>query len=417
MILLLRLIRESYLFAFQAIVVNKLRTLLSLLGITIGIFAVITVFTIVDSMEITIRKNIESLGDNVLFVQKWPWAFGGDYPWWKYVNRPVPKYSELEDIEGRLGGAQAVSFMIGTSRTVKYLDKSMDNIFIYCISKDYDKTMSLDIDDGRYFTTAEFAGGKAVTIIGSNIATNFYENMDPIGKTIKVFGRNIQVTGVLKKKGEDMFGGSEDNQLIIPISYARNVIDINSEIYDPIIIAKAKPGISNDELRDELTGVMRSIRRLKPGAEDNFAINETSLLTKGFESLFSVLSIAGWIIGGFSLLVGGFGIANIMFVSVRERTHIIGIQKSLGAKNYFILLEFLFEAIILCLIGGLVGLLIVYLGTLLVSAGLDMDLTLTSGNIILGLMVSFFIGLVSGSIPAWIASRLDPVVAIRTSGG
>jgi putative ABC transport system permease protein len=415
MILLLRLIRESYLFALQAIIMNKLRTLLSLLGITIGIFAVITVFTIVDSMEITIRSNIESLGDDVLFVQKWPWSFGGDYPWWKYVNRPVPKYSELAEVEARLQSARAVSFMIGSRRTVKYLDKSMDNIAVYAISKDYDKTMTLDIEDGRYFSLSEAIAGRASAIIGSNIATNFFENLDPLGKQIKIFGRDIEVVGVLKKKGEDMFGGSEDNQVIIPIAYARNLVDINSEIYDPVIIAKAKPGVSNAELKDELTGVMRSIRRLKPGAEDNFAINETSLLTKGFEGLFTILSIAGWIIGGFSLLVGGFGIANIMFVSVRERTHIIGIQKSLGAKNYFILLEFLFEAILLCLVGGLVGLLIVYLGTLVASA-FGMKLTLTAGNIILGMMVSFIIGLVSGSIPAWIASRMDPVEAIRTSG-
>jgi putative ABC transport system permease protein len=414
--LLIRLIRESFLFAFQAIVVNKLRTLLSLLGITIGIFAVITVFTIVDSMEITIRKSIESLGDDVLFVQKWPWEFGGDFPWWKYLNRPVPSYDDMQELEKRLDGAKAVSFMIATARTVKYQDKSIDNVSIVCVSHAYEQTMKLDITDGRYFSASESASGKAVAIIGYDIANDFYENADPIGHQLKVFGRNVEVIGVLKKEGEDMFGGSADKQMYLPINFARNVLDIKFEGFDPCIIAKAKPGVSNDELRDEMIGVMRSIRRLKPGAEDDFSINETSLLTKGFESIFSVLTIAGWIIGGFSLLVGGFGIANIMFVSVRERTPIIGIQKSLGAKNYFILLQFLFEAIILSLIGGIIGLLIVWLGTILVSQGLGMDLSLTTGNIILGISVSFFIGLISGAIPAWIASRLDPVVAIRASG-
>ncbi len=414
--LLLRLIRESYLFAFQAIIVNKLRTLLSLLGITIGIFAVITVFTIVDSMENSIRKNIESLGDNVLFVQKWPWSFGSDYPWWKYLNRPVATLDEMDELEQRLNGAEALAFMINATKTIKYQEKSLENIVVMCVSQDYEKAMTVNINDGRYFTTSESFGGKGVAIIGATVASDLFSNVDPIGKTIKVFGRNVQVIGVLQKEGSDMFGNSSDNQVILPVAFVSNIIDTKWEGYNPLIIAKAKKGVSNDELRDEITGAMRSIRKLKPGAEDNFAINETSLLTKGFEQLFSILSIAGWIIGGFSLLVGGFGIANIMFVSVRERTPIIGIQKALGAKNYFILLEFLFEAIILSLIGGLVGLLLVWLGTLLVSGGFDMDLSLTTGNIILGLSVSFTIGLISGAIPAWIASRLNPVVAIRANG-
>ena len=412
--LLIRLIRESYIFAMQAIVANKLRTLLSLLGITIGIFAVITVFTLVDSMERTIRTNIESLGDDVLFVQKWPWAFGEDYPWWKYIKRPVPTFEEMDELEKRLSGAKAVSFMIATTKTVKYREKSLENVSILCISEHYNQTMNMEITDGRYFSTPEAVGGRAVTIIGADIASGFFENADPIGKEIKAMGRKLEVIGVLKKEGEDMFGGSPDKQIIIPVAYARNLMDIKWEGYNPLIVVKAREGVTNAELRDELTGVMRSVRKLKPGAEDDFAINETSLLTKGFEEIFRILSLAGWIIGGFSLLVGGFGIANIMFVSVRERTHIIGIQKSLGAKNYFILLQFLFEAVILSLIGGLVGLLIVWILALLASSALDMDLALTAGNIILGVSVSFFIGLIAGAIPAWSASRLDPVAAIRT---
>lgn len=414
--LLIRLIRESYLFALQGIIANKLRTLLSLLGITIGIFAVITVFTIVDSMESTIRKNIESLGDNVLFVEKWPWSFGSDYPWWKYMNRPVTTYEEMEELQQRLSGAQAVSFMLATTQTVKYQEKSLENTAILCVSQDYNQTMSMDITDGRYFAPSESAGGKGVAIIGATVASDLFPGSDPLNKTIKVFGRNVEVIGVLKKEGEGMFGNSPDNQLVVPVSFVQNILDTRWEGYSPMIIARARPGISNDELRDELTGVMRSIRKLKPGAEENFAINETSVLTKGFEELFSIIAIAGWIIGGFSLLVGGFGIANIMFVSVRERTPVIGIQKSLGAKRYFILLEFLFEAVFLSLLGGAVGLLLVWLGTLLVSSGLDMDLSLTGGNIMLGFSVSFFIGLVSGFIPAFIASRMDPVVAIRAGG-
>ncbi|MEI6123690.1 MAG: ABC transporter permease [Bacteroidota bacterium] len=393
---------------------NKLRTILSLLGITIGIFAVITVFTIVDSMEITIRKNIESLGNNVLFIQKWPWAFGGDYPWWKYMNRPEPKYAEMNDVLKRANGIESAAFMITANKTVKHLDKSLDNIEISCVSHDYEKVWAVNLGDGRYFTQLESAGGKNVAIIGSTIAENLFQNIEPVGRQIKIFGRNLEVIGVFKKNGKDLFGGGPDEQVLIPINFARNIIDIRYEGYQPTLIVKARPFYSNAEVRDELTGIMRSVRKLKPGADDDFAINETDILTKGFDSIFQVISIAGWVIGGFSLLVGGFGIANIMFVSVRERTNIIGIQKSLGAKNFFILFEFLFEAIILSLIGGILGLLLVYLGTLLVSVSFDMDLSLTSGNIILGVCVSATIGLISGFIPAFIASKLDPVVAIRT---
>lgn len=413
MILFLKLLRESYLFAIQSVVANKLRTSLSLLGITIGIFAVITVFTIVDSMEITIRKGIESLGNNVLFIEKWPWSFGEDYPWWKYLNRPIAKYNEMPELLKRSSTIEAATFMINTSETIKHLDRSIDNISVSCVSHDYEKVFKVDLSDGRYFTPMESAGGKNVVIIGSTVAENLFDTKEAVGRDIKIFGRKLEVIGVFKKEGKDLFGNTSDNQVMMSYNFARSVINVNNEMFNPVLVIKSKAAYSNAEVINEVTGIMRSIRKLKPGAENNFAINETDILTKGFDSIFSVLSIAGWLIGGFSLLVGGFGIANIMFVSVKERTNIIGIQKSLGAKSYFILFEFLFEAIILCIIGGILGLLLVYLGTLIVSGVFDMELILTAGNIILGITVSVFIGLISGYIPAHMASKLDPVVAIR----
>jgi putative ABC transport system permease protein len=414
--LFLRLIRESYLFAMNAIIVNKLRTLLSLLGITIGIFAIITVFTITDSMETTIRSGIESLGDNVLFVQKWPWSFGADYPWWKYMKRPVPKYREMEDLERRCNGAEAMAFTINLSKTVKYESRSISDVQILAVSEDYDKVRTVNVVDGRYITQDESAAGRAVAIIGATVAEDLFPGINPLDKEIKVFDRKLKVIGLMKAEGATSFGPSADNSVIIPVNYARNIMDIEYEGANPMIMVKAKKNFSNDELRAEVTGVLRSIHRLRPAEEEDFSINETSLLTQGFEGLFNGVSIAGWIIGGFSILVGGFGIANIMFVSVKERTSIIGIQKSLGAKNYFILFQFLFEAIILCLIGGIVGLLLIFLGTVLISSLFDMTITLTQGNIILGLSISAIIGLVSGFIPAWVAAKLNPVDAIRSNG-
>ncbi len=413
MFLLLRLIRESYLFAFQAIAVNKVRTLLSLLGITIGIFCIISVFTIFDSMEIAIRKSIASLGSNTLFIQKWPWAMGGDYPWWKYFQRPESTLEDLRELQKRSSLTDAVALMVQVNKTVKFQSNYVENVGVMGVTQDFDKVWNFDIGEGRYFSISEFNGGKNVAIIGSEIAQNLFVNLEPIGQKIKIFGRNIEVVGVTKKEGEDMFGGSNDKLVILPVNYFKTLVELRD--MDATIIARAKPMVSNEELKDELTGIMRSIRKLKPSAEDNFSINETSIITKGFDSLFGVIGTVGWIIGGFSLLVGGFGIANIMFVSVKERTNIIGIQKALGAKRYFILLQFLFEAIFLSLIGGIVGLLLVFSLTIAVTYGFDFHLTMTAGNVVLGIGVSAIIGLVSGIIPAYSASRLNPVEAMRTA--
>jgi putative ABC transport system permease protein len=413
MMLILRLIRESYLFAFQEIIVNRVRTVLSLLGITIGIFCIISVFTIFDSMEIAIRKSIDSLGSNVLFIEKWPWAMGGDYPWWKYWQRPEGTLDDMKEIQKRSSLSDATAFMIQVNKTVKYQDNYVENVGVLGVSQDFDKVWNFEIADGRYFSAAESFSGKNVAIIGAEIATNLFQEASPIDKKIKIFGRNIEVIGVMKKKGEDMFGGGNDRAAFLPINYCKTLVNVD-EIGTTIIV-KAKPLVSNEELKDELTGIMRSIRKLKPQAEDNFSINETSIISKGFDVLFGVIGTVGWIIGGFSLLVGGFGVANIMFVSVKERTSIIGIQRALGAKNYFVLLQFLFEAIFLSLLGGILGLLIVLTLVLIISNTTDFHLILTFGNIVLGIGVSAIIGLIAGIVPAWAASRLDPVEAMRTS--
>jgi len=409
--IILKLLYESLLFAINALVVNKVRTILSLLGITIGIFSIISVFTVFDSMENSIKTEINSLGSNVLFIQKWPWVMDGDSPWWKYIQRPQPKVKEMEEIRKRSATVEDAAFMFSVSRNVYYQNNSMENIQVVAVSQAYNKVMPFDLQAGRYFTNIESHGGNNIAIIGSEIAERLYQGLDPLGRKIKIFGRKLEVIGVMKKEGESVFGESRDDYVLIPVNYARNVIDVRN--IGSTIIVMAKPNISNEQMMDELTGIMRSIRKLPPRADDSFALNETDIISKAFDQLFAVISMVGWIIGGFSLLVGGFGIANIMFVSVRERTNQIGIQKALGAKNYFILVQFLFEAVFLSVMGGIVGLLIVYLLTFVASSMFNFDLILTFGNVMLGLLVSAFIGLISGFVPSWAAARLDPVEAMR----
>lgn len=404
-------------FAITSVLANKLRTMLTLLGITIGIFAIISVFSVVDSLERQIRNSISALGDNVVYIQKWPWGgFDGEYRWWDYMSRPVPQLSELDEIQRRAGSVEAAAFIVSTSRRVEYLTTSINSVTIVGVTADYDQVRNFDLHEGRYFTAMESAAARNVAIIGYDLAQNLFVDVDPIGKSVKVFGQNAVIIGVFQKEGMGGFGENVDSQLIIPVSYLSQFINVNQERFGPMIMAKGRPGVSNEEMIDDLTGVMRAIRRLPPLADSNFALNETSLLSEGFDGLFAIINMAGWIIGGFSILVGGFGIANIMFVSVRERTSIIGIQKALGAKNYFILWQFLFEAVMLSLMGGAVGLLLVFTGTAIVSSVFEIDFLLSASNILLGINVSAIIGLLSGFLPAWSAARLDPVVAIRSTG-
>ncbi len=413
--LYLRLFFESVIFAFQALIANKLRTLLSLLGITIGIFSIISVFTMVDSLERKVRASVSSLGSDVVFVQKWPWDFGSDYPWWKYWQRPHPTLEEKNELEKRSTFASGVAFMASAKKDLSSGSNVLESASVLAISNNYDKIKNIELSKGRYFSDIELKTGKNCILIGSSVEENLFFGLNSLDLDVKVFGRKYTVIGVLKKEGQSMLGESMDDQVLIPINNAINFIDISKENTNPTLMIEARQGVTNEQLKDELTGLLRSLRKLKPDTEDNFALNETSLLLNGFDQLFRVINISGSVIGFFSILVGGFGIANIMFVSVKERTNIIGIQKSLGAKNSFVLFQFLSEAIILCLLGGAIGLTLVFLISFFLSQMMDFEIMLSLKNILTGLLISLIIGLVSGIIPAYFASRLNPVDAIRSN--
>lgn len=409
-----RLLRESFIFAFISLTANKLRTLLSLLGITIGIFAIILVYSIVDSLEKNIRDSVSQFGDQVVYVQKWPWSGGADFAWWKYLNRPVPLNSEADIIRRRSQYAEHVAF--GSSlggATVTRASNSAAGAEVLGTTYDYNKIWTFELAQGRYFTESEMNAGRPYCIIGADIAEGlFLPGEEVIGQRITISGQKLNVIGVFEKVGESLVGQSYDKMVIVPFKKVRTVVNTDRNESN-VIMASAKEGITVAQLKDELTGIMRSVRRLRPGADDNFALNDPSLISNQLDSLFGALGIMGTIIGMFSILVGGFGIANIMFVSVRERTNEIGIQKAIGAKNFIILSQFLTESVVLCLLGGVAGLVLVALGAYIAAVAFEFDIFLSVGNVVLGLLLSAGIGLISGLIPAWMAARLNPVDAIR----
>ncbi len=405
---------ESLRFAWQALRSNILRTLLSLLGVTVGIFAIIGVFTIVDSLERSIKQSLSGIGDNVVYVQKWPWGFGnGEFQWWRYFQWPETNYSDYKFLAERMTKTNAVVAMdFKRSQTVKNGNNSIEAL-VQGVSYQYDKVSEVEIANGRYFTPQEADGGRYVAIIGSEIAETLFPNdPDPTGKICKVSGMKYSVIGIQKKKGKGLFdiAGNPDTKVLIPYSTFSKSFQFFEPSVDVVIKGlDTDPGM--EEAEAEIIGLLRTKRGLKPREESNFSVNRPEAATKAISGLFGVITFAGWIIGSFSILVGGFGIANIMFVSVKERTSLIGIQKSLGAKNYFILFQFLFEAIFLSLIGGLVGIALVYLLSFMKLGSLE--IVLSNNNIILGLGVSSIIGVLSGIVPAFMASRMDPVEAIR----
>ena len=414
MMLFLRLIGESFGFAFSALRGNRTRTLLSLLGVTIGILIIIGVFSAVDTLRANLENSVEKLGSKTIYVMKWPWDGGPDFPWWQYVNRPEPTVRDYEALKARMTTVEGISFSIDIgNRTVQYLNNNVSGVTVTATSHELYDIRNLEIQDGRYFTDGESNRGSTVAVIGATVAEGLFPNTDPLGKSISVLGRKITVIGVFKQEGEGMiFDVSMDNVIMIPLNLGRNLVNIRR--YSPAIMVSAAPNVALEETESELRGVMRSIHRLGPQQDDDFSLNKTTVITAQLDAMFGVINTAGGFIGIFSILVGGFGIANIMFVSVKERTHIIGIQKSLGAKNYFILSQFLIEAIALCIIGGLMGLSIVYLLAFLVKLAFGLGIVVNMGMVMLTIGLSTFIGLLSGIVPAIMAARLDPVEAIRS---
>lgn len=407
-------IYESLVFAYQALKSNVMRTTLSLLGVSVGIFAIVAVFTAVDSLNAKIRSDIDSFSTKgVLYVGKWPWLMSNSYPWWKYLNRPEMKFYEYRYLKDNAKTAEYVVIIDGGRNVNVSVGSSSIKAEVTGASHEYNLISNIPVFKGRYFLPIESENGMNVVIIGDKVAETLGISDVADHPTVKLNGIRFQVVGILEHKGTDgiNIGGSPDEKVFIPYMAFAKLFQKDKPA--PEIAVKAYDSdINQQNLEAEVTGLLRSLRSIKPKEESNFAVNRLDGLNQFFDGIFATLNIAGALIAGFSLLVGGFGIANIMFVSVKERTNIIGIQKSLGAKNYFILFQFLFEAVFLSLIGGLVGIGLVVMITFIPQEFLPLSLSL--GNVITGLIIASFIGVLSGIIPAWVAAKLDPVIAIRS---
>lgn len=389
--------------------------MLSLLGVTIGIFSIIAVLAAVDSLEKEIKGSISSLDQSTMIVMRF--SFGPtEIPQWKRQQFPDVSYEEYEYLSRNLPDLEAASFVLNVpEESIKYIDNTANEVGIAAVSWEYYDIEALQLEEGRFFNQAESVRGAPVIILGHDVAQNLFEGSDPMGKKVRLYGRKFTVIGLLEKQGQSLFGGSHDANVFVPVNIVRRIYGSNNRRTFPQIILKPEDGVDSAEFVAMVEQQMRNNRGLRREEINNFFVNQLQGFTDFIDNITGQMNFIGLIISGFSLLVGGFGIANIMFVSVKERTNLIGIQKSLGAKNRFILFQFLFEAVILAVIGGLIGLFLVWLVSLLASQFTgDFEFVLSPWNMFIGTAVSAVIGLISGIIPAISASKLDPVEAIRT---
>lgn len=412
----LEIIWSSLKIALQEFRSNKLRTFLSLFGVTIGIFCIISVLSTVGSLEQAIQKDIKSLGSNTVYIDKWEYSGGNDYPWWKYIKRPEPTYAEMNALKLKVPSASHITFQTELSNTIEFEDAVVKDIRYYGVTEDFFKIQKVEIILGRMLLQSDYDYGANSVLIGYEVAKALFGTpQNAVGKAVRIKdGKTANIVGLIKKQGKSILDILEyDNCIIMTTGFVKQLIP--EKYAQPKIIVQGKEGIPMDMLKDELVGAMRSLRKLKPTQADDFSLNDIDSFSKIFSDIFSGVNKGGWAIAALSLLVGMFGVANIMFVTVRERTSQIGLKKAIGAKRSTILTEFLLEAAFLCILGGLIGLLLVFILTQIFSALLGFTVFISLDIMLLAIGICVVVGILAGIIPASIAARMDPVVAIRST--
>ena len=398
---------------FQELRVNKLRTALSFTGVAFGIFCIIGVLATVNSLERNIQNEVKSLGSNTIYIDKWDYSGGPGQPIWKFRARPVMKYEEAGLVKERSQLLEAIAYLMQTQANISHKEYLIENSRIYGVIQDQMLIQPLTFNYGRYFSSSEFEAGSHVCLMGFTNAENLFGTAErALGKTIDIKGKKATIVGVIKKEGKNFFGWDYDNAVMLPYKFCKQLFD--EKWTNPILIAKGKEGVSTSALMDELKGIMRQVRRLSPTQEDNFSLNSVEAFSKAITGFFSTINVVGAIIGIISLIIGLFGIANIMFVTVKERTSIIGLKKAIGAKSSSILFEFLMEAVILCILGGAMGLIFVFILTKILSGAANFPVYISLPMLFFTIIICVVVGILAGIIPVRRAAAMDPVVAIRS---
>ncbi|MBK12404.1 MAG: ABC transporter [Crocinitomicaceae bacterium] len=385
------------------------------MGVMVGIFMITAVFTVSDSLEENIKGIFSSIRSDVLFVEKMPWTFSPDYPWWKYGLRRDPTLEDAEILSERLPSARSVAFQTGDLTTLKRGSSSYGGARLGAVTLNYFDAIELNIEDGRFFTEREMQAAVPVAILGRDVVNRLFPGEDPISKSLTVEGRKVKVVGILAQEGTSLVGEGTDDLALIPVTFGRQLMNFRG--LKTSILIRAREGVELETLKGEVIAAYRPLRRLHPRDESDFAVNEVEMLTAFIDKIFGQLETGVWFIGVFAILIGCFSVANIMFVSVKERTPLIGVQKALGAKSAFVLAQFLIEAVALCIMGALLALITLAILVLLVNCALSEGLSLVFGlnRFLLGLGIAVLSGVVSGLAPAMQAARMDPVEAIRAA--
>ena len=402
-------LREGLAISWSAIRANKLRSVLTTLGIVIGVVTVTLMGTAIEGINHAFVESISSFGADVLFVERNSWFITSQKQWLDERKRPQISLADADVLEKQMRLADAVAPVAQTSEPVKYGRRSANDVSILGTTEQYQFTSGLNVTDGRFISQAECDGGRPVCVIGYEVATNLFQNGEPVGQDVLINQRAFEVVGVLAKHG-GLGGdsGGADNQIIVPLAEFTYAFWQNP---DYSIQVKVKNLGQLDDAQEELRDVLRRYRRLTPGEPDNFSIGQQEQYLELFHKVAGTIAAIGLFITGLSLFVGGIGIMNIMFVSVAERTREIGVRKAIGAKRRTILLQFLIEAACICLIGGVIALLIAWPVTRLMQKAMPAELSPLIAGI--ALLVSALTGILSGFFPAWRAARMNPVDALR----
>lgn len=402
-------LREGLAIAWRAIRANKIRAALTMLGIFIGITAVVLMSTAIKGIDNSIQNGVSALGSDVLYIDKWAWFSNND--WWTMRNRRNIDMEDFNRFKELAKLPLAVAPVTNSVQTIKYGDRKVETVFLTGSNADYVKTTNFDFDLGRFYSDIESNGSRNVAVLGSEISIKLFPRGDALDKTIKIGPVNFKVVGILTEQGSTLLGAfNPDNQVFIPIgTIFKNFVSRHFESVT-INVRASSPELLEDT-KAEAEGVMRKIRGLSYNDPNDFTINQQEGLTSFLDSITIVIKIAGLFITGLSLFVGAIGIMNIMFVSVKERTREIGLRKAIGAKRRTILAQFLLESSVICLIGGIIGLIAAILLSLMLNQ--FFPTSIQYDVVILAILISLLTGVVSGLAPAYTAAKMDPVDALR----